>query len=174
MNMGGDPKVKLAFFIDMHAHTTAVNGFMYTNSEVGDAQGGEDLYPKLLDSICPDFVYDKCKSNSKSEKAGTGRRAMGDFLSVCGTYCYTLEVSFWCSLLESGAHGAPYTETTYQDIGSSVALAFVGSLGLVSELKKYQASANYSNPRTALWDPPKRPAPAPEAPPESPVPGKKA
>lgn len=91
MALGGDPKIDLDYFIDIHAHTTAQNGFMYTNSII--AGGRQELFPRLLDEICPQFAYDKCKATTHAYKQGTGRRAMGSFLSVCGTMCYTFEVT---------------------------------------------------------------------------------
>lgn len=49
LDLHNDPRVYLDFYIDLHAHTTAKNGFMYCNSmEKLSDQCKEEAFPKRL------------------------------------------------------------------------------------------------------------------------------
>jgi len=119
--------VVLDYFIDIHAHTTATNGFVYCNEFTADSNKNDltTVFPRLLDLYSPDFTFDKCKFCRNPKKAGSGRRAMGDTLND-NTICYTLEVSYYCSVVDtkSNIKGEPYTEENYRDMGKCMARAF--------------------------------------------------
>eukprot|EP01083_Nonionella_stella_P291788 992632_1 len=113
------------YFVDIHAHTSTMNGFVYCNQMEGDKQKNElqTIFPRLLDLYCPDFSFLRSRFCSNPRKAGSGRMAMGDVLLREATCCYTLEVSFFCSM-QGNVKGDPYTEENYKDIGKSIAMAF--------------------------------------------------
>eukprot|EP00993_Chasmostoma_nieuportense_P000726 NODE_1668_length_1418_cov_28.577847_g1583_i0.p1 GENE.NODE_1668_length_1418_cov_28.577847_g1583_i0~~NODE_1668_length_1418_cov_28.577847_g1583_i0.p1 ORF type:complete len:435 (+),score=119.84 NODE_1668_length_1418_cov_28.577847_g1583_i0:11-1315(+) len=118
----------LDFFIDMHAHSTATNSFMFANnasqhSERATTTESEMLFPRLLGMNDRTFSVSSTKFCKDPSKLGTGRRALGEFLSVA-PYCYTLEVSLFC-YTDRCNKPAPYTEETYSDLGRHLILTFV-------------------------------------------------
>ena len=68
-------KLIVDFYIDIHAHSTLMNGFMYGNTyedmERHDRQG---VFPKLLCANAEDFSMGNTNYNKDAVKAGTGRR----------------------------------------------------------------------------------------------------
>lgn len=65
----------LDFFIDIHAHSTLMNGFMYGN--IFDDEGRarkQAVFPSLMSEIARDFSLPQTNFNRDSIKAGTGRR----------------------------------------------------------------------------------------------------
>ncbi|XP_026104747.1 cytosolic carboxypeptidase 6-like, partial [Carassius auratus] len=110
VQMNQDPKVSLEFYIDVHAHSTMMNGFMYGNvfeeEEIGQRQA---VFPRLLCQNAPDFSLSSTSFNRDVVKAGTGRRFLGGLLDDT-SYCYTLEVSFYSYLTAGSTSPVPYTE----------------------------------------------------------------
>ena len=66
---------ELDFFIDIHAHSTMMNGFMYGNA-YDDANRVEKhgIFPRLLSRNAEDFSINNTTYNRDAVKAGTGRR----------------------------------------------------------------------------------------------------
>ena len=63
------------FFIDIHAHSTMMNGFMYGNIyEDSNRYERQAIFPKLLCSNADDFSMSNTSFNKDAVKAGTGRR----------------------------------------------------------------------------------------------------
>ena len=122
--MNEDPNTSLDFYIDLHAHSTMMNGFMYGNVyEDEDRYERQAVFPRLLCLNAEDFSLSSTSFNRDSVKAGTGRRALGSSLSS-QTNCYTLEVSFFS--YTSGLMGTmPYTEEGYFKLGRNVARTFL-------------------------------------------------
>ena len=66
---------ELDFFIDIHAHSTMMNGFMYGNIyEDPNRYERQAIFPKLLCSNADDFSMNNTSFNKDAVKAGTGRR----------------------------------------------------------------------------------------------------
>uniref|UniRef100_A0AAY5EQ93 AGBL carboxypeptidase 4 n=1 Tax=Electrophorus electricus TaxID=8005 RepID=A0AAY5EQ93_ELEEL len=110
VQMNQDPKVSLEFYIDVHSHSTMMNGFMYGNvfEEEGRVQR-QAVFPRLLCHNAPDFSLSSTSFNRDVVKAGTGRRFLGGLLDDT-SYCYTLEVSFYSYVTAGSATPVPYTE----------------------------------------------------------------
>ena len=124
ISMDQDPNISLDFYVDLHAHSTMMNGFMYGNIyEDEDRYERQAVFPKLLCFNAEDFSLSSTSFNRDSVKAGTGRRALGSCLSS-QTNCYTLEVSFFS--YTSGIMGnLPYTQEGYLKLGRNVARTFL-------------------------------------------------
>ncbi len=109
--MDSDPNVLLDFYIDLHAHSTSMNSFMYGNMYDDETRFEQhSVFPRLLCSNAEDFSFSNTSFNRDAIKAGTGRRALGSCLSDRSN-CYTLEVSFYSYM--SGYLVVPYTEEGY-------------------------------------------------------------
>ncbi|XP_003388443.3 PREDICTED: cytosolic carboxypeptidase 6-like [Amphimedon queenslandica] len=125
MRLDKEKETDLEFYVDIHAHSTLTNGFMYGN--VYDEEKrfeSHAVYPKLLCQRAHDFSWGKTSFNKDAEKAGTGRRYLGDCLHE-HTNCYTLEVSFFCYTdKETGDH-IPYTQEGYVELGRNVVKTFI-------------------------------------------------
>ncbi|RXN34601.1 cytosolic carboxypeptidase 6 [Labeo rohita] len=110
VQMNQDPKVSLEFYIDVHAHSTMMNGFMYGNVFEEEERGQRQaVFPRLLCQNAPDFSLSSTSFNRDVVKAGTGRRFLGGLLDDT-SYCYTLEVSFYSYLAAGSTSPVPYTE----------------------------------------------------------------
>ncbi|XP_026857100.1 cytosolic carboxypeptidase 6 isoform X2 [Electrophorus electricus] len=125
VQMNQDPKVSLEFYIDVHSHSTMMNGFMYGNvfEEEGRVQR-QAVFPRLLCHNAPDFSLSSTSFNRDVVKAGTGRRFLGGLLDDT-SYCYTLEVSFYSYVTAGSATPVPYTEDGYMKLGRNVARTFL-------------------------------------------------
>ena len=66
---------ELDFFIDIHAHSTMMNGFMYGNVyEDANRFEKHSVFPRLLSRNAEDFSINNTTFNRDALKAGTGRR----------------------------------------------------------------------------------------------------
>ncbi|KAK2907849.1 cytosolic carboxypeptidase 6 [Channa argus] len=125
VQMNQDPRVSLEFYIDVHAHSTMLNGFMYGNVfEEEERVQRQAVFPRLLCQNAPDFSFSNTSFNRDVVKAGTGRRFLGGLLDDT-SYCYTLEVSFYSYMTASSTAPVPYTEETYMKLGRNVARTFL-------------------------------------------------
>uniref|UniRef100_A0A3B1ILV6 AGBL carboxypeptidase 4 n=1 Tax=Astyanax mexicanus TaxID=7994 RepID=A0A3B1ILV6_ASTMX len=125
VQMNQDPKVSLEFYIDVHAHSTMMNGFMYGNVfEEEERVQRQAVFPRLLCQNAPDFSLSSTSFNRDVVKAGTGRRFLGGLLDDT-SYCYTLEVSFYGYLTTGSTTPVPYTEDSYMKLGRNVARTFL-------------------------------------------------
>lgn len=113
----------LDFFIDMHSHSAATNGFMFVNQVGDDKKDDQLLYPKLLDIKAKEFSFSDTRYCKDASKLGTGRRALGEMLQVA-PHCYTLEVSFF-SFTQDMSKNVPFTQESYLNLGVNVALTFI-------------------------------------------------
>ncbi|XP_069843382.1 cytosolic carboxypeptidase 6-like [Dipodomys merriami] len=125
VQMYNDPKTSLEFYIDIHAHSTMMNGFMYGNIfEDEERFQRQAIFPKLLCQNAEDFSYSSTSFNRDAVKAGTGRRFLGGLLDHT-SYCYTLEVSFYSYIIGGTTAAVPYTEEAYMKLGRNVARTFM-------------------------------------------------
>ncbi|KAH0509162.1 Cytosolic carboxypeptidase 6 [Microtus ochrogaster] len=114
IKMYNDPKTSLEFYIDIHAHSTMMNGFMYGNIfEDEERFQRQSIFPKLLCQNAEDFSYTSTSFNRDAVKAGTGRRFLGGLLDHT-SYCYTLEVSFYSYIIGGTTAAVPYTEEAFR------------------------------------------------------------
>jgi len=115
------PTCRLNLFVDVHAHSTCMNGFIFANVPE-DPRHFEAVaaFPKALANHSPTFAFSGTKYCADPSKAGTGRRALAELLPQ--VHCYTLEVSFFCSM-QGNVRGEAYTPTSYTDMGQSTGLA---------------------------------------------------
>uniref|UniRef100_A0A8C9BR50 Cytosolic carboxypeptidase 6 n=1 Tax=Phocoena sinus TaxID=42100 RepID=A0A8C9BR50_PHOSS len=125
IQMYNDPKTSLEFYIDIHAHSTMMNGFMYGNIFEDEVRFQKQaVFPKLLCQNAEDFSYSSTSFNRDAVKAGTGRRFLGGLLDHT-SYCYTLEVSFYSYIIGGTTAAVPYTEEAYMKLGRNVARTFL-------------------------------------------------
>ncbi|XP_011238955.1 cytosolic carboxypeptidase 6 isoform X2 [Mus musculus] len=136
IKMYNDPKTSLEFYIDIHAHSTMMNGFMYGNIfEDEERFQRQSIFPKLLCQNAEDFSYTSTSFNRDAVKAGTGRRFLGGLLDH-SSYCYTLEVSFYSYIIGGTTAAVPYTEEAYMKLGRNVARTFLDYYRLNSLVEK--------------------------------------
>ncbi|XP_075472408.1 uncharacterized protein LOC142503696 isoform X3 [Ascaphus truei] len=125
VEMHKSQKTSLEFYIDIHAHSTMMNGFMYGNIfEQEELFQRQAVFPKLLCQNAEDFSFSSTSFNRDTVKAGTGRRFLGGLLDD-SSYCYTLEVSFYSYMVGGTNSTIPYTEEAYMKLGSNVARTFM-------------------------------------------------
>jgi len=118
-----NPSVDLDFYIDIHAHSTLMNGFMYGNVyDDSDRFERQAVFPKLLCNNAEDFSLAFTSFNKDAVKAGTGRRFLGSCLDQRSN-CYTLEVSFYS--YSASSQVIPYTPEGYIGLGRNVAKTFL-------------------------------------------------
>lgn len=122
--LGLDEVSNVDFFIDIHAHSTLNNSFMYGNL-YDDEQRLERqmVFPRLLFNNAGDFSLSNTSLNRDAAKAGTGRRYLGNSLNTAA-HCYTLEVSFAGYVTGYGQVTRPYTDDMYHRLGRQVAKTF--------------------------------------------------
>lgn len=147
LKMNDDSNVDLDFYIDLHAHSTAMNGFMYGNVyDEEDRFEDHSVFPRLLCSNAEDFSLSGTSFNKDAFKAGTGRRTLGSCLSERSN-CYTLEVSFF-SYLSTCSSPQPYTEEGYLKLGRNVSRTFLDFYklnGLVAQKLNYEILSSYNS-----------------------------
>ncbi|VDP87860.1 unnamed protein product [Echinostoma caproni] len=75
MKLNQDTEVDVNFFIDIHAHSTLMNGFMYGNVfEDEERAERQAVFPSLMSRFAEDFSLPQTNFNRDAVKAGTGRR----------------------------------------------------------------------------------------------------
>ncbi|XP_043986164.1 cytosolic carboxypeptidase 6 isoform X1 [Gambusia affinis] len=144
VQMNQDPSVSLEFYIDIHSHSTMLNGFMYGNVfEDEERVQRQAVFPRLLCQNAPDFSYSNTSFNRDKVKAGTGRRFLGGLLDDT-SYCYTLEVSFYGYMTSAGTAAVPYSEENYMKLGRNVARTFLDYYKLANLTKDNRPSNIHS------------------------------
>lgn len=144
MELDSDSTTHLDFYIDIHAHSTLMNGFMYGNVyEEEERFERQAVFPKLLCANADDFSMSNTSFNRDAMKAGTGRRYLGSSLDPA-THCYTLEVSFFSYHANGGM--SPYSEEGYFKLGRNVARTFLDYYKLNSLVVKYNKSEGKKSP----------------------------
>lgn len=125
MALDENPNIDLDFFIDIHAHSTLNNCFMYGNVYDNEERFERQMvFPRLLYTNADDFSMSSTSFNRDALKAGTGRRFLGNALNS-RAHCYTLEVSFSSYITAFGQANTPYTEEAYHSLGRNVARTFL-------------------------------------------------
>ena len=125
MAFDANSNVDLDFFIDIHAHSTLNNCFMYGNVYDNEERFERQMaFPRLLFGNADDFSMSSTSFNRDALKAGTGRRFLGSALNP-RALCYTLEVSFASYITAFGQVTTPYTEEAYHRLGRNVAKTFL-------------------------------------------------
>ena len=111
---------KLQMVVDIHAHSTCMNGFVFANMP-DDPKAMDEVaaFPKVLGSHHKDFA-NGCKFDTDPNKAGTGRRALSEMLP--GVHCYTLEVSMFTAA-QGNVRTEAYLPSSYTDMGHAMGLA---------------------------------------------------
>jgi len=123
LHLHSDPNVAVDFYIDMHAHSTLSNCFMYGNTyDDEDRLQRQSIFPKLMCNHADDFSFANTAFNRDAVKAGTGRRFLGGILDD-SSYCYTLEVSFY-NFFNSSSISTSYSEELYMRIGRNLCKTF--------------------------------------------------
>ncbi|WAR24325.1 CBPC6-like protein [Mya arenaria] len=134
------------FFIDLHAHSTLMNGFMYGNTfEDIDRYERQSVFPKLLCGNAEDFSLANTNFNRDAVKAGTGRRTLGGCLDD-NSHCYTLEVSFYSYQTSSTGQAMPYTEEGYMKLGRNLARTFIDYYKLAGVVSQKPSSSIVPKP----------------------------
>ncbi|KAH8863934.1 Cytosolic carboxypeptidase 6 [Schistosoma japonicum] len=124
MKLDNDEHVDVNFFIDIHAHSTLMNGFIYGNIYEDEKRAERQAtFPSLLSQFAEDFSLPQTNFNKDTLKAGTGRRTLGGILDD-HTICYTLEVSFYSYTNMLTNETIPYTEEKYARLGRNLARTF--------------------------------------------------
>ncbi|XP_016151530.1 cytosolic carboxypeptidase 6-like [Sinocyclocheilus grahami] len=146
VQMNQDPKVSLEFYIDVHAHSTMMNGFMYGNVFEEEERGQRQaVFPQLLCQNAPDFSLSSTSFNRDMVKAGTGRRFLGGLLDDT-SYCYTLEVSFYSYMTAGSTSPVPYTEDGYMKLGRNVARTFLDYYKLNNLIDESKLTGHINSP----------------------------
>lgn len=123
LRLNSSPDTELDFFIDMHAHSTCTNAFMFVNSNNDERKDqAAMLFPRLVAIADRSFSAQASRFCREPSKLGTGRRALGEFLHVAPN-CYTLEVSMYCTV-DAKQRIVPYTEESYLELGRNIAATF--------------------------------------------------
>ena len=69
----------LDFYVDIHAHSTLMNGFMYGNIyEDSSRHERQAVFPRLFCQNAEDFSLSNTSFNRDVVKAGTGRRSVSN------------------------------------------------------------------------------------------------
>lgn len=124
MKLNQNTAVDVNFFIDIHAHSTLMNGFMYGNVfEDEERAERQAVFPNLMSRFAEDFSLPQTNFNRDAVKAGTGRRTLGGILDD-RTLCYTLEVSFFSYTNAVTNEMMLYTEEKYARLGRNLARTF--------------------------------------------------
>jgi hypothetical protein len=120
-----NPSYNLHFYIDLHAHSTNKNAFIYGNHHNDEPRmEAQWIFPRLMAMHSEDFSIDNTDFNSDKMKAGTGRRTLSLVLEP-KAQIYTLEVSFFSYVTENGAGVVvPYDEQGYMQIGYNLGKSF--------------------------------------------------
>ena len=118
---GGTPAAALEMILDMHAHSTCMNGFIFANlPEDPREMVAVAAFPRCLANQAKDFSSAGCKFDRDESKAGTGRRALSEMLP--GVHCYTLEISMFCAA-QGNVRGEAYQPASYTQMGHAIGLA---------------------------------------------------
>ncbi|KAF1766054.1 hypothetical protein GCK72_006010 [Caenorhabditis remanei] len=140
-----NPQAQTVIYVDLHAHSQKPNCFLYGNVSmtavgfyfenkkfewfpVEEKSTSRQLwFPHLLSELSEDYSLEFTQFNTDIEKAGTGRRTMGELLSCL---CYTLEVSFFSyrHVDSSGngiQHTTPYLQYKYEALGEAFCRALL-------------------------------------------------
>eukprot|EP01060_Flectonema_neradi_P010863 TRINITY_DN1793_c0_g5_i1.p1 TRINITY_DN1793_c0_g5~~TRINITY_DN1793_c0_g5_i1.p1 ORF type:complete len:444 (+),score=24.06 TRINITY_DN1793_c0_g5_i1:42-1373(+) len=151
LRLHSDESVDLDFFMDIHAHSTCTNAFMFVNSARTPTSAAEKetlQFPKLLGGIDKSFSAQNTRCCKESSKIGTGRRVIGEVLHVA-PHCYALEVSMYC-FMDHKQRLIPFTEDHYLDLGKNIGTTFLEFYKLSSMLlpsPQQMPCAGESNPR---------------------------
>ncbi|XP_074641861.1 cytosolic carboxypeptidase 6-like isoform X2 [Tubulanus polymorphus] len=146
MEFDQSDEFEVDFYIDIHAHSTLMNGFMYGNIyEDANRYEKQAVFPKLLVANAEDFSMANTAFNRDAVKAGTGRRTLGGCLDD-SSYSYTLEVSFFSYQTANSSTALPYTEEAYMKLGRNVARTFLDYYKLIGYIGTKPSSGQLPKP----------------------------
>ncbi|CAB3411218.1 unnamed protein product [Caenorhabditis bovis] len=122
-----NPQAQTILYIDLHAHSQKSNCFLYGNVSTNNEKlcDRQLWLPHLLAELSEDFSLEYTQFNTDAEKAGTGRRTMGELVSCI---CYTMEVSFFSYRHKDSSgnsHCTPYLQYKYEALGEALAKAIL-------------------------------------------------
>mmetsp|Transcript_15859 Transcript_15859/g.43531 ORF Transcript_15859/g.43531 Transcript_15859/m.43531 type:complete len:302 (-) Transcript_15859:131-1036(-) len=138
------PGCDVRVFLDMHAHSTAMGGFVYANAPNAPRHMEQvATFPRALGNHSRELSFDRTKFCADPSKAGTGRRAMGRMLPT--VHCYTLEVSFFCAA-SGNSRGDVYTPKSYLEMG----IACGNALNDIAQVAFQAGNGSLRNPSTPL------------------------
>ncbi|KAL3868699.1 hypothetical protein ACJMK2_041476 [Sinanodonta woodiana] len=141
-----DENAVIDFYIDIHAHSTLMNGFMYGNTyDDLERYERQSVFPKLLCANAEDFSMANTNFNKDAVKAGTGRRTLGCVLDDT-SHSYTLEVSFFSYQTSSTGQAMPYTEEGYMKLGRNLARTFLDYYKMVGVISAKPSSSIVPKP----------------------------
>ena len=134
-----DPAFELVAYVDCHAHTSSRRSFLFCNppEDASDFEAWERAaaLPRLIDARGGgDFGFSlaQCKFCAAPDKAGAGRRAVGEMLAEIsptrlGTVaCYTLEMSFYSvPIAQKSWSSSMSDDACYEGFGGVLGRAFV-------------------------------------------------
>ncbi|XP_076462552.1 cytosolic carboxypeptidase 6-like [Babylonia areolata] len=157
MELDRSGKYEVDFYIDLHAHSTLMNGFMYGNIyDDVERYEKQSIFPKLLGANAEDFSLANTNFNRDAIKAGTGRRTLGGCLDE--SHCYTLEVSFYSYTANSTGQSTPYTEEAYMKLGRNLARTFLDYYKLMGYISAKPSSSVLPKPGATRPRPDRRQA----------------
>ncbi|XP_048255716.1 cytosolic carboxypeptidase 6-like isoform X1 [Haliotis rufescens] len=146
MELDRSDKYEVDFYIDLHAHSTLMNGFMYGNIyEDMERYERQSVFPKLLCANAEDFSLANTNFNRDAVKAGTGRRTLGGCMDE-NAHCYTLEVSFFSYQTSTTGQAMPYTEEGYMKLGRNLARTFLDYYKLIGYISAKPSSSIVPKP----------------------------
>eukprot|EP01063_Lacrimia_lanifica_P005148 TRINITY_DN12961_c0_g1_i2.p1 TRINITY_DN12961_c0_g1~~TRINITY_DN12961_c0_g1_i2.p1 ORF type:complete len:447 (+),score=182.22 TRINITY_DN12961_c0_g1_i2:136-1476(+) len=130
LRLNSQEDTELDFFMDIHAHSTCTNAFMFVNSSC-NLQGSSIeetarhamIYPRMLGATDKTFSVPSSRFCREPSKLGTGRRALGEVLHVA-PHCSAMEVSMYC-WQDAKQRLIPYTEEQYLELGKNIAVTFI-------------------------------------------------
>lgn len=143
LQLHNDEATDVEFYIDIHAHSTLSNCFMYGNIYDDEERfQRQAVFPRLMCGNAEDFSFANTAFNRDVVKAGTGRRFLGGILDD-SCYCYTLEVSFYNYYNGMSPNPQTYTEESYMKIGRNLAKTFTDYYKLGSQLVPKPAGGSF-------------------------------
>nr|XP_022914708.1 cytosolic carboxypeptidase 6 [Onthophagus taurus] len=136
VNIENNKDCQLDIVIDIHAHSSLTGCFIYGNSyEDVYRYERHTVFPKILSTLCDDYVKENTMFNSDQHKLGTARRYLCAVLNN-NVNCYTFEVSLFGYKLEGSNVIIPYTEENYMRCGRNLIralLEYYKAIGAIPE-----------------------------------------
>eukprot|EP00039_Didymoeca_costata_P024826 m.11606 g.11606 ORF g.11606 m.11606 type:complete len:462 (+) comp4488_c0_seq2:346-1731(+) len=118
-----DPKYNLRFYLDLHAHTTNQNSFLYGNYYADrERMMHQKVFPNIMAAFCDDFSESNTDFNAHKVKEGTGRRTVSTILDP-KAIIYTLEVSCHSYISKETQLPVQYSEEDYMRTGYGLGLS---------------------------------------------------
>nr|XP_032822144.1 cytosolic carboxypeptidase 6 [Petromyzon marinus] len=167
VTLQAQPNTSVDVCVDVHAHSTLANSFVYGNAfDEAERSSRQLLFPRLLCRNASDFSLASTTFDSDAAKAGTARRSLSTLLSS-SCLCYTLEVSFSAFVPPHGGAAVPYTCGSYMNLGKNLARTFLDFYrlqGIIQSIPLSVASERHDRATKPRSGPGRSPKRAPTAP----------